>query len=249
MKQVSNFTIVYEDDDVLVVNKKSGLLVAKDRYDNESPRLDKELEKTYGTIFALHRIDKEASGLVVYARNAESHTELSNQFKNNNVKKTYHALIYGRPFWDNYSLELCLLCDGDSKHRTVVNKKSRKLYKTEFRSFGSAGPYTWLEAITFSECIGQVRAALLENKLSIVCDSLYGGNQKPVRLSEIKRSYHGDVFEERPLLSRLALHLYKIEFTHPKTKEEVCFTAPYFKDMDSVRKQLAKLFRTDPLAQ
>jgi hypothetical protein len=68
-------------------------------------------------------------------------------------------------------------------------------------------------------------------------------------LSEIKRSYHGDVFEERPLLSRLALHLYSMEFVHPKTDERLTFTAPYFKDMDSVRKQLAKLFRTDPLAE
>lgn len=249
MKQVSNYTIIYDDDDILVVNKKSGLLVASDRYDSESLRLDKELEKIYGKLFALHRIDKDASGLVVYAKNPESHKQLSLQFKNNSVKKTYHALIYGRPFWDNHTAELYLLADSDAKHRTLINKKSGKLCKTEFLNLGPAGPYTWIEAVTFSECIEQIRAALLEQKLSIVCDSLYGGNQKPVRLSEIKRSYHGDVFEERPLLSRLALHLYKIEFIHPKKNDVMIFTAPYFKDMDSVRKQLAKLFRSDPLAE
>jgi 23S rRNA-/tRNA-specific pseudouridylate synthase len=249
MKQVSNYTIIFEDEDILVVNKKSALLVASDRYDNETPRLDKLLEKDYGKLFALHRIDKDASGLVVYAKTSESHKKLSAQFKNNSVKKIYHALIYGRPVWNCHTSALFLLCDADSKHRTVVNKKSGKPCKIDFCNKGSAGPYSWIIAETFSECIEQVRAALLEEKLSIVCDSLYGGNQKPVRLSEIKRSYHGDVFEERPLLSRLALHLYSMEFVHPKTDERLTFTAPYFKDMDSVRKQLAKLFRTDPLAE
>jgi hypothetical protein len=51
------------------------------------------------------------------------------------------------------------------------------------------------------------------------------------------------------LLNRLALHAYKIAFTHPRTNERVEFTAPYYKDMDSVRKQLAKLFKTDPLSE
>ena len=83
--------------------------------------------------------------------------------------------------------------------------------------------------------------------MNIVCDPLYGGNQKPIRLSEIKRSYRGDLFEERPLLSRLALHAYKITFIHPSTEEEVTFVAPYQKDMESVRKQFAKLFKVDPL--
>ena len=95
----------------------------------------------------------------------------------------------------------------------------------------------------------QIRAHLAHCKLSIVCDPLYGGNQKPVRLSEIKRSWKGDVYEERPLLNRLALHAYKISFIHPTKNEKVEFVAPYYKDMDSVRKQLAKLFKTDPLAE
>ena len=66
----------------------------------------------------------------------------------------------------------------------------------------------------------QIRAHLAHCKLSIVCDPLYGGNQKPVRLSEIKRSWKGDVYEERPLLNRLALHAYKISFVHPTTNEK-----------------------------
>ena len=82
----------------------------------------------------------------------------------------------------------------------------------------------------------------------IVCDPLYSGNQKPVRLSDIKRKWNGDVYEERPLLNRLALHAYSIEIAHPKTGKQIIFTAPYPKDMDAVRNQLAKIFKIDPLA-
>ena len=84
-------------------------------------------------------------------------------------------------------------------------------------------------------------------RLQFICDPLYSGNQKPIRLSEIKRNWHGDEYEERPLLSRLALHAYKIVFTHPTTNEQVTFVAPYPKDMDSTRKQLAKIYKVDPL--
>ena len=87
---------------------------------------------------------------------------------------------------------------------------------------------------------------LAANGFSIVCDPLYSGNQKPVRLSEIKRKWNGDEFEERPLLSRLALHAYKMEFEHPVTGEKVSFTAPYPKDMEATRNQLAKIFGVDP---
>ena len=72
-------------------------------------------------------------------------------------------------------------------------------------------------------------------------------NQKPVRLSEIKRNWNGDEEEERPLLSRLALHAYKITFTHPTTNQEVTFVAPYPKDMDATRKQLEKIYNVNPL--
>ena len=83
--------------------------------------------------------------------------------------------------------------------------------------------------------------------ISIVCDPLYSGNQKPVKLSDIKRSWHGDIYEEKPLLSRLALHAYSIELAHPVTGENVKFVAPYQRDMNALRNQLAKLYKVDPL--
>ena len=136
-----------------------------------------------------------------------------------------------------------------ARHRTVVSRKFGKSSETHFRLIGVCGPYSWIEASPVSGRTHQIRVHLTDCGLSIVCDPLYGGNQKPIRLSEIKRSWRGDVYEERPLLERLALHAYKIEFNHPVTNERISFTAPYEKDMESVRKQFSKLFKVDPLKE
>ena len=120
--------------------------------------------------------------------------------------------------------------------------------ETYFRCIGPCGPYSWIEAKPKTGRTHQIRAHLSQLGFCIVCDPLYSGNQKPVRLSDIKRSWRGDIYEERPLLSRLALHAWKITLKHPLTGEEMTFTAPYSKDLDSTRKQLAKLFGTDPIA-
>ena len=245
--KTTDYTTIYCDDDFVVLNKRSGMLIAADRYNEDAPRLDLLAEKEFGRLYAVHRIDKDTSGLIVYARTPEAHQSISQQFEKRQVKKTYHALVYGHPLWQELHVDLALQPDGDARHRTVVSKKYGKPSVTDFTNLGACGPYSWIIAKPKTGRTHQIRVHLAANGFSIVCDPLYGGNQKPVRLSEIKRKWNGDEFEERPLLSRLALHAYKIEFTHPKTGEQVTFTAPYPKDMEATRKQLAKLFDVDPL--
>ncbi len=247
MKATPNYTVIYNDDDIVVLNKKSGLLVAQDRYDVEAPRLDLEAEKEFGTLFAVHRIDKDTSGLVIYAKNAEAHKNLSMQFQEHTVRKTYHCLVNGHPLWKEEIVKLPLLPDGDARHRTVVNKRNGKYSETSFEVVGNCGPYTWIVAHPKTGRTHQIRAHLQTTGFPIVCDPLYSGNQKPVRLSDFKKKWNGDTEEERPLLSRLALHAYSIEIKHPGTGELVTFKAPYPRDLEACRKQLAKLFDVDPL--
>ena len=76
MKQIQPFSVIYSDNDIIVFNKKSGLLVAADRYDKDAPRLDVLAQKEFGELLAVHRIDKDTSGLIVYAKNPESHKNL-----------------------------------------------------------------------------------------------------------------------------------------------------------------------------
>ena len=247
MKILSDYTVVYVDDDIAVLNKRSGILTAADRYDETAPRLDTAAEKEFGRLFAVHRIDRDTSGIIVYARTARAHKNLCEQFANRTVDKTYHCIVYGHPLWNRLDVNLPLLADGDLRHRTVVNRKAGKPSFTAFRLLGYCGQYAWLSASPQTGRTHQIRAHLAANKLSIVCDPLYGGNQKPILLSEIKRRWHGDEFEERPLLSRLALHAYRISLLHPVSGNAITLTAPYPRDMEAVRKQFAKLFGVDPL--
>lgn len=245
----NDYSVIYSDEDIVVLNKKSGILIAADRYNPDAPRLDLLAEEEFGKLYAVHRIDKDTSGLIVYARNPEAQKIISMQFENREVHKTYHALVCGHPMWEDLHVDLALEPDGDARHRTVVNKKFGKTSVTDFHCAGNCGPYSWIIAEPKTGRTHQIRVHLAANGLSIVCDPLYSGNQKPIRLSEIKKKWNGDEYEERPLLSRLALHAYKIEFTHPKTNEKVSFKAPYPKDMEATRKQLAKIFGVDPISE
>ncbi len=247
MKKNSDYTVIYNDDDILVLNKRSGLLVAQDRYDANAPRLDLAAESEFGRLFAVHRIDKDTSGIVIYAKNAESHRNLSMQFENRQVKKIYHCLVNGHPLWKTLRVDLKLMPDGDARHRTVVNRTHGKPSITDFTLLGNCGPFSWIEASPKTGRTHQIRVHLQAKGLSIVCDPLYSGNQRPVYLSDFKKKYNGDTQQERPLLSRLALHAYKLTICHPKTLQEMTFTASYPRDLDAVRKQLAKVFKVDPI--
>lgn len=247
MKITPNYTVIYSDEDILVLNKRSGLLIAADRYDEDAPRLDLEAEKEFGRLYAVHRIDKDTSGCVIYAKTPEAHRSLSMQFENREVEKIYHALVYGRPLWETKTVDSKLLPDGDSRHRTTVNSKFGKPSVTDFRLIGVCGPFSWIEARPKTGRTHQIRAHLQSIGLSIVCDPLYSGNQKPVRLSDIKKRWNGDTETERPLLSRLALHAYSLKIKHPKTGEEMTFKAEYQKDMEATRRQLSNIFGVDPL--
>ena len=249
VKTQQNFSLIYEDDDLVVLNKKAGLAVAADRYDPEAPRLDLEAEKELGPLYAVHRIDKDTSGLILYARTENAQKKLSQAFEKRLVQKTYHALVYGRPLWETLRVDMPLLPDADVRHRTAVNRKSGKPSVTDFTFLGQCGPFSWMEAKPLTGRTHQIRVHVTECGFPIVCDPLYGpAGQKSVRLSELKRSWRGDPFEERPLLSRLALHAFRLAFDHPVTGTPLVFAAPYPKDLEAVRKQLAKLYKTDPLA-
>ena len=175
MKQIQPFSVIYSDNDIIVFNKKSGLLVAADRYDKDAPRLDVLAQKEFGELLAVHRIDKDTSGLIVYAKNPESHKNLSMQFEQRKVEKTYHALIYGRPSWTEFRADQNLQPDGDDRHRTVVNKRFGKPSITDFRLIGTCGPYSWVEAKPLTGRTHQIRAQAALHNHPLLGDTAYNG--------------------------------------------------------------------------
>ncbi|MDR1252210.1 MAG: RNA pseudouridine synthase [Treponema sp.] len=227
MKAAAPFTIIYEDDRIIAVNKAAGISVGGDRWDGACERLDKLIEARYsGRIFTVHRIDRDTSGVVVFARDPETHKRLSAAFENRQVIKRYIAVIHGRPSWKETVCDLPLVPDGDKLHRTIIDKYHGKKALTRFRIAGSAGNYTVAEALPETGRTHQIRVHLASLGHPIVCDALYGaiarrgGSEKGVFLSSFKKGWRGNSVNERALLFRLGLHAARLSL--PDYTERDC---------------------------
>jgi len=81
------YPILYIDDDIIAINKAAGFLAIPDRWDRDAPVIKDQLEHDFGRLFSVHRIDKDTSGVLIYARNADSHSLLNSEFEERRVEK------------------------------------------------------------------------------------------------------------------------------------------------------------------
>ncbi|MDR2553499.1 MAG: RNA pseudouridine synthase [Treponema sp.] len=221
----SPFTVIYEDSRLIAVNKASGIAAGGERWDPGAPRLDRlilqnsadpalpDSPRAQAPLFTVHRIDKETSGLVIFARDKANQRLLAAAFEKRRVEKTYTAVIHGRPSWPGGETfcDLPLVPEGNKKHMTIVDRYRGKPSLTRFTLILSRGNYSVVEARPETGRTHQIRVHLAALGHSIVCDPLYGKNSRGggdggVYLSSFKRNWRGDALEERPLLSRLGLH-------------------------------------------
>ncbi|HZD56926.1 MAG TPA: RluA family pseudouridine synthase [Anaerolineales bacterium] len=232
--------VLWQDGDLLVIDKPAGLLVLPDGYDSQSPHLVSVLTPRYGSLWIVHRLDRHTSGIVIIARNPQAHQALNIQFEKRRVHKVYHALVAGSPHWDQQIVKLPLRADGDRRHRTVVDTRNGKNAVTVLRLLERYWHYCLVEAIPRTGRTHQIRVHLAATKAPIAADELYGDGQA-VFLSQIKPDYRPSATKpERPLLSRLALHARALSFDHPVTGKTCEFQAPYPKDFSITLRYLRK---------
>jgi 23S rRNA pseudouridine1911/1915/1917 synthase len=254
MKQKSfysiSYSIIYEDDSITAVNKTAGISVSADRWDPSRERLDALLNGYYADrtdagnerrVFTVHRIDKDTSGIVVFARNGETHRVLSRSFEEHRVHKRYLAVVHGRPSWQETSCDLPLVPDGNKAHLTIIDRYRGKKSLTHFRVLGSAGNYTALEIIPETGRTHQIRVHARALGHPLVCDSLYGNRAGGVYLSTFKRKWSGDPLDEKPLLDRLGLHALELILPHPQAADKsLDLQAPLPRDMAALIRQMEK---------
>lgn len=254
MKRIEPFSIVYEDDALVIVNKAAGIAVLADRWDDSKERLDELLNSYFASltkdgtpsrlpfphaVHAIHRIDRDTSGLVAFAKHKDALREYSEAFMNREVQKSYIAIVPGRPAWQETVCQLPLLVDGDRHHRTIIDKAHGKESETSFKVLGGVHNYTIIQCMPHTGRTHQIRVHLAALGHPIVCDPLYG-NSKPVLLSSFKRGWRGDSVSERPLLERLGLHAFSIQFPNA-----ISCSAPLPKDMAALVKQILKITGED----
>lgn len=230
--------ILWQDEEIFVVNKPAGLLSVPDGYNPDLPCLSATFKSTYGDLWVVHRLDRDTSGVVVLARNEEAHQELCRQFSQRQVAKIYHALVVGNPEWDEWSVELPLRIDGDRRHRTLVDYQRGKFARTQIYVLDRFDRYALLEVKPETGRTHQVRVHLREIGTPLIADGLYGDGES-LFLSKIKSGYRKNKNKpERPLLERMGLHARSLTFKHPQSHEVNHFEAQYPKDLAIALRQL-----------
>ncbi len=232
--------IIYQDNDIVIVNKPPDYLSIPDRFTPTKLNLVRFLNNQFEKVFIVHRLDKETSGIICFALNEAAHRDLSQQFEKRTTEKIYLALVKGNMHQDEGIIDKPI-----AKHSAVAGKMiiasrgkpSISHYKVveRFRNF------TLLEMNIKTGRTHQIRVHLQSESYPLAVDALYGG-EDAFLLSKVKlRRYNSGKNEvEKPLMSRCTLHSFRLTIDHPTTKERISFEADLPKDFNAVIKQLRK---------
>ena len=220
--------IVYEDKDILVVNKQKGLVVHPGNGNMDGTLVNaimnhckEDLSGIGGKIRPgiVHRIDKDTSGLLIVAKNDESHINLSNQIKNHEVKKTYIALVRGSTKENNATIDMPIARSSKDRKKMAVSKNGKKAV-THFRVIERFEGFTLLEVNIETGRTHQIRVHLSHIGYPIVGDEVYSNGKNPFNVK-------GQM-----------LHSYKLNFVHPVSGKEMECVAPIPEYFEEVLKEL-----------
>lgn len=230
--------IIAENENWIALNKPSGLLSIPDREGKEVSLKSLLIDK-YGDIYTVHRLDRDTSGLIVFAKNLTTHKHLSLQFEERQTKKIYHGLVVGSLPEEKGSMAFPI-AEHPAKNGTMIVHRNGKESLTDFEVLEDFGIYSLIKFQIHTGRTHQIRVHMKEYGHPIVCDTLYGDG-KPVLISSFKKKYNlsKDELEERPILGRLALHALQLSFNDIDGKT-IQLEAEVPKDMKATLQQLRK---------
>ncbi len=234
-----NIDIIFEDNDIVVVSKPAGMLSIPDRYDPKIISADKILKNKYGRIFVVHRLDKETSGVMLFAKNAGAHKDLNTQFQEQRVKKIYHAILSGILPKDEIEIDIPLLTHPGKKGEMIPSVRGKESLSI-FRIMEKFRMATLVEVDLVSGRQHQLRAHAAAIGFPLLVDSIYG-NQDAFYVSSVKKRFNlKKGTEEKPLMDRITMHSYELSFQHPASGGTVTFNAEYPKDFSAALRILRK---------
>ena len=203
--------VIFENDSFIAINKPAGLLSIPDREQTQISLKDILLKK-YDAIFTVHRLDKDTSGIILFAKNEAAHKYFSQLFEERKIEKYYQGLVHGIPTQKKGTIDAPIAEHGVQKGFYIVHQRGKDSV-TDYEVIQENKSFSLLQFQLHTGRTHQIRVHCKNIGHPLACDELYG-NGKPVLLSTIKKKYklsqHDE--QERPMLNRLALHSYRLKF-------------------------------------
>jgi 23S rRNA pseudouridine1911/1915/1917 synthase len=241
--------VLHEDDHLLALDKPAGLLVSPDRLASERPSLMKLLheaiaaakpwarERNLSYLANAHRLDADTSGVLLLAKNKPALVALVDQLGSDHPVRKYVALVQGVPVDDRFEASEKIGPHPVRAGFMRIDPRNGKRSKTEFEVIERFSRWSLVRCVPFGERAQQVRLHLSHAGFSVTADELYGG--KMLWLSRLKKDFYlKPGREERPLISRVALHSEELNLTHPATGEPLSIKSELSKDLRVALKYL-----------
>ena len=195
--------IVFQDDDILVLNKPSGLLSVPGKEHTDC--LQARVQRVFPTATVVHRLDMATSGLMVMALNKSAHRHISKQFELREIAKTYQAMVFNIVQQDFGEINLPLICDWPNRPKQMVDHQQGKKALTQWRVLKRYANTTRLELKPVTGRSHKLRVHMLSIQHPIIGDTLYAHNQA------------------LKMADRLNLHAMFLSFRHPVTEQTLHF--------------------------
>lgn len=234
--------ILFEDKDIIVVNKSSGMVVHPAKGNPDQTLVNallahcKDLSGIGGVKRPgiVHRLDKGTSGVMIVAKNDKAHQNLTDQFKKHTVEKIYFALVFGEPKPSHGTIHNLINRSDSNRMKYIVHQSKGKTAITHYENIYSSRGLTLVKLKIETGRTHQIRVHMTDKGHSLVGDDLYGKSSKRIKnlnlSSELKKKI-SDI--DHPLL-----HSYSIKFSHPICGQEIFIKADLPADYSHILNEL-----------